>query len=64
MKRIAIILVLLLWCLSKPYVQEQTYNYKRAIELYNEEKYGEAVDYFQKEINSNYENAGYCLCLL
>lgn len=64
MKRVTLILVLLLGCLSKPYAQEQTYNYQRAIELYNEEKYGEAVDYFQKEINSNYENAGYCYIYL
>lgn len=61
-------LVLLLTCIGyfalQSNAQEQTYNYQRAMELYNDGKYKDAAEYFTKEIEQNPVNAGYCYVML
>lgn len=60
MKNVTIILIIMSFVVIETTAQEQTYNYQRAIELYNNEEYEDAVDYFGKEIYNNEKNIPYC----
>ena len=67
-KKLVLSVTILLLCVMSSFADKKkdyqnTYNYARAMELVNEEKYDEAKSFFQKEISDHKDN-GYALSWL
>ena len=64
MKKTLLIIACLCLGITNIKAQEQTYNYQRANELYNQGQYKSAAEYLDKEIQVNPKNEGYCNLML
>ncbi|MBO6117890.1 MAG: TonB family protein [Bacteroidales bacterium] len=64
MRKTLVVLALLCLTVAGAKAQEQTYNFQRAMELYNNGQFADAAEYLDKEIKDNPKNAGYCYAYL